>query len=133
QEYLQAVAPVYGIEGMVPSAGGEALTGGDTPPGDSQLELSEEKEVMGTTPVSYQQTYRGLPVWEAGVNVTIQPQPMRVTASQSSVHQDVSVTPPDNLDEAAYGPGKITPAVLKRLLGLKQGEGPSLNGTRALV
>jgi hypothetical protein len=41
---------------------------------------------MGTTTISYQQTYKDLPVWEAGISVTIQPEPMRVTASQSSVH-----------------------------------------------
>lgn len=126
EQYLREVAPVYGIgENMLPgSAGGEnfdSLTESDT--GESsetgnKLELAEEREIMGTKTVSYQQTYNNLPVWEAGVSVTIQPQPMRVTASQSSVHQDITLPPEQNLVDSPYSPERITQTILKQLLGI---------------
>src|ERR671914_2951000 len=60
---------------------GTALTGQDR----SRLNLAAEKSLLGTTTVSYVQTYRGLPVWEAGVSATVLDNPPRVTSSQSSV------------------------------------------------
>ncbi|WP_406212585.1 hypothetical protein [Streptomyces canus] len=81
ESYLREVAPVYGIdEAMLPGNGsGESLTDRRAAPapstGHSTLELTEEKEVMGTTVVSYQQKYDDLPVWAAGVSVSIQPEP----------------------------------------------------------
>src|SRR5215213_5223990 len=90
QQYLQEVAPVYQFDpNMLPESGGAEARLAE--PAAGKLELTEENELMGTTTISYQQTYRGLPVWEAGISVTIQPQPMRVTASQSSVHSDLSL------------------------------------------
>ncbi|MEU9117364.1 hypothetical protein AB0D04_37895 [Streptomyces sp. NPDC048483] len=142
ESYLQEVAPLYGIdEAMLPGGGGDALTAGEEPgeesgngPARSRLELTEEKEVMGTTVVSYQQLYDGLPVWEAGVSVTIQPHPMRVTASQSSVDAAVSL-PEDSLTEGQYGAEAITPGMLASLLGVKGTlPNPTINGTpRQLV
>jgi hypothetical protein len=60
---------------------GTVLTGQD----GSRLNLAAGKSVLGTTTVSCVQTYRGLPVWEAGISATALDNPPRVTSSQSSV------------------------------------------------
>src|SRR5215210_794745 len=137
-QYLREVAPIYGIgENMLPDQDGtDALTTGAAEaaePAGSHLNLTEEKEMLGTTTISYQQTYEGIPVWEAGVSVTIQPEPMRVTASQSSIHPDVSLTPEEALTDRAYRPEGLTPSVLKTLLGLTAGDTPTINGTNRLI
>ena len=95
----------------------------------TKLHLGGEKSLMGTTSVSYQQTYNGLPIWEAGVNVTVQEEPMRVTSSYSSVHQAVTVANED----ALAGPTDLTPESVKQLLGLGKKADLAVNGTRSLV
>ena len=126
-QYLRAVAPAYRLsDEMLSGVGGaDSLTADETTigPAGSKLEPTEAKEIMGTTTVGYQQTYQGLPVWEAGVSVTIQPNPMRVTASQSSVHHDVTVPQADTFDESV-GPNyqTISLEVLRQLLGNPDGE-----------
>ncbi|OKI25090.1 hypothetical protein [Streptomyces sp. CB03911] len=126
--YLHEVAPIYGIDAaMLPGNGrADSLTGPESDTGRSRLELADEKEILGTTVVSYQQKYGSLPVWEAGVSVTIQPGPMRVTASQSSVQGEV-LLPEESLTAGQYGPEAITPAVLVSLLGVQSA--PTLNAT----
>src|SRR4051794_23767418 len=76
EQYLREVGTrEYGIdESMLPGAT-TGLTEEDSDRPDSALVLTEEKEILSTTSVSYQQTYRGLPVWEAGVNVTVLSEP----------------------------------------------------------
>jgi hypothetical protein len=132
EQYLRQVAPVYGIDqNMLSSNGGLTMLAEESAAAspDGKLELAEEKEIMGTTTVSYQQTYAGLPIWKAGVSVTIQPEPMRVTASQSSVHHDVDLPAAStSLDS----PESISPAKLKQALGITAGT-PKVTGTRRLI
>ncbi|MFE6283623.1 hypothetical protein [Streptomyces sp. NPDC057877] len=129
ESYLREVAPVYGFdEAMLPRNGGAAasLTDRSRAFGHSTLELAEEKEVMGTTVVSYQQKYDDLPVWEAGISVSIQPEPMRVTASQSSVRPDISL-PEEPTEGERYGPDALTPRTLRSLLGVPDDAALTLN------
>jgi hypothetical protein len=122
-QYLRAVAPVYGLSDEMLPGEHEAdslMEPSSTGPAGSKLEPTEPKEIMGTATVGYQQTYQGLPVWEAGVSVTIQPNPMRVTASQSSVHHDVTLPQADSLVETSYQ--NITPELLRQVLGDPDGE-----------
>lgn len=130
EQYLRTVAPIYGLDdAILPGlAGGPNAFSADgaviPPAADGKLELAGEKNVMGTTVVSYQQTYQGLPVWEAGVSVTIQEAPLRVTASQSSVHSAVGV------DAETLGDNPTTtPASLRAALGIGKGAQPTINGT----
>jgi zinc metalloprotease ZmpB len=133
-QYLREVADVYGLhDDMLPGGGDANLLLADEPSSTgSKLEPTEPKEILGTTTVAYQQTYGGLPVWEAGLSVTIQPNPMRVTASQSSVHHDVTVPPADALDESAGPNPTISPERLKQLLGSPDGE-LVINGQSQLI
>ncbi len=134
EQYLREVAPIYGIsDNMLPGHGATDFAGTEAPDTSAgSLDLIEEKEVMGTTTIAYQQTYNGLPVWEAGVSVTILPQPMRVTASQSSVHRDITLPGQEGLIGGTYVPEAIKETVLKRLLGVKQAE-LKINGMRQLI
>lgn len=140
EQYIRKVAaPVYGFsESLLPDPlAAEFITDTERANGNGnggKLELREEKEIMGTTTVAYQQTYKGLPVWEAGVSVTVQPEPLRVTASQSSVHKDISLPAEENLEArgAAFEPENITPEELKKLLGVKKDK-PTINGTSKLI
>ena len=96
EQYLRVVAPIYGFDETMlscpaPADSLAAAEAQNAEAGGSKLELVEENELMGTTTVEYQQTYNHLPIWEAGVSVTIQAEPMRVTASQSSNHKDVAL------------------------------------------
>src|SRR5215211_5964631 len=55
-EYLKQVAPAYGIDqNMLSDAGNMNALSAETPSLDGKLEMVDEKEVMGTTTVSYQQ------------------------------------------------------------------------------
>lgn len=77
QSYLNEpeVRSAYGLDdallsdlsGAVPSLAADRLgTEG------SRLRMGEEKSLMGTSSVAYQQTFNGLPIWEAGLTVTVQ-------------------------------------------------------------
>lgn len=139
EAYLKQVASIYGIsETMLPGPDAAAAPSGNgsrskAVPRGSKLELAEEKELMGTTTISYQQTYDGLPVWEAGVSVTIQSEPMRVTASQSSTHEDISLPRAGELTATRAAETKsITPETLKQRLGINKSK-LTVNGTRQLI
>lgn len=101
----------------------------DSPSHDGKLEVVDEKDIMDTTTVSYQQTYQGLPVWKAGVSVTIQSDPMRVTASQSSVHKDINIA---STSAGLAASSTITAVQLKKLLNVTGGN-PKITSTRKLI
>lgn len=100
---------------------------------DSRLRIGEEKPLLGTTSVSYQQTYANLPIWESGINITVQENPLRVTSSHSSVHQDVRPVNKDTIVGAANRPEDITPVLLENLLDLPRSTQLTINGTRFLI
>jgi zinc metalloprotease ZmpB len=138
REYLRQVAPIYGLrESELPDDGDAALSGAAAAPAaapvGSKLRLTEQKEVLDTTTITYQQTYDGIPVWEAGTSVTIQPAPMRVTASQSSVHRDIVLPAEDALARGDHSPDSMTPDVVKRLLGVPADAPLVINGKPRLV
>jgi zinc metalloprotease ZmpB len=138
REYLRQVAPIYGLrESELPDDGDAALSGAAAAPAaapvGSKLRLTAQKEVLDTTTITYQQTYDGIPVWEAGTSVTIQPAPMRVTASQSSVHRDIVLPAEDALARGDHSPDSMTPDVVKRLLGVPADAPLVINGKPRLV
>lgn len=131
-QYLRQVASAYGIDQNMLSDAGATDAFSDapaTPSPDGKLELVDEKDIMGTTTVSYQQTYAGLPIWRAGVSVTVQPEPMRVTASQSSVHKDINLA---SSSASLTSESSINAVQLKKLLNVT-GANPKITGTRKLI
>lgn len=98
----------------------------------SELRFREEKEVANSGTVSYDQTYLGLPVWNAGVTVRINAQNMEVVGAHNEVHYgiDAAAPPPD----ARYLPHRLGEEALAALLGMAdQAEHPRVLATRLLV
>lgn len=84
----------------------------------ARLRLVKEKKMLETTVVSYVQTHFGLPIWEAGVSVTLHSNPLRITSSTSSIHHDIKVEKPDL--KSRFMPDSLTVADTTRLLKLTQ-------------
>ena len=61
---------------------------------ESRLRYVGKKTVKNTEVISYGQTYLGLPVWRAGVNVRMYADPLQVTSSQSTVHHNIDLDLP---------------------------------------
>ena len=121
EDYLREVAPIYGISGDTLARVGDSFT--DAKPSateGAQIRFAKEDPMMGTTTLSYEQTYQGIPIWEAGVKVTVQESPMRVTSSQSSVHLDAQADDNVSFDDSGqekYAAEHIDESVLPSLLG----------------
>lgn len=133
EDYLREVAPLYGFSEMLPSGDAGLRTVEPAAETGAQVQFAEEKPVTGTTTLSYVQTYQGIPVWEAGVNVTVQESPTRVTSSQSSVHLDVTNEERAALSagkEERYGPDQLDEQSLPPLLGIPDQEIQRINARR---
>src|SRR5688572_11189254 len=59
-----------------------------------RLRVDQEKTVLDTVVVSYQQTVLGLPIWQAALQVRMYGDPLRVGSSDSTLHEDVRVELP---------------------------------------
>src|SRR5262245_50411759 len=130
-EYVREVAPIYGID-TLQLQGLDQPTGMDLTSEGTLLKFAAVKNFMGTIVVSYAQTHFGLPIWEAGISVTMMDRPLRVTSSYSTIHLVVDAQAPDS--EARYLPAKIDPASLARILGLRERAAhPTINATRLLI
>lgn len=133
QDYLSATAPIYGIpqsylEGLQSSvAARPALT--DEP---AKLQLAgNPRPRHRSVIVSFQLTVLGLPVWEAGVSITLD-EDRRVVNSTSTVKAVVPAVekPGDGTDLL----GDISEEVLVKALGLPStGQEISINTQRLLV
>lgn len=87
--YLAAVASDYGLDA-------DWLSAIDEPPGRTRREASrlrfrETKRIRGLRTKAYAQTYLGLTVWEAGVAVRMQADPLQVVSSQSTAHTSIDL------------------------------------------
>jgi zinc metalloprotease ZmpB len=131
-QYVAEVAPLYGIEeeqvaDLTRSAAAEPVVEGP------RLRRSEEKTVMDTTVVSYEQTAVGLPVWQAALEVRVHGDPPRVTSSDSTLHLDLEIEPPPT--DALQAFTGDNPVELAQVLGLdpEAGQQIVINSTRLLV
>lgn len=61
----------------------------------TRLRFAEERDVMETTVVAYQQTHMGLPVWEAELSVRMHDDALRATSSENTLHYDIEVAVPE--------------------------------------
>ena len=133
QEYLEQHAELLGVE---PATLANLTSARETQPVDdagSEFRIHTEKQVFDTTTVAYDQTYFGLPVWEASVAVHLKQDPYRVVAASSTRHPDLTAKPPS---EAALKKFKdIDETTLADLLGLSARAGKSLKitGTRLVI
>jgi hypothetical protein len=65
----------------------------DHEPTDADVEyrLSREKHQFDMTTVVFHQTVRGLPIWDAGISVTMKHNPLRVVGARSTLHPEVAI------------------------------------------
>ncbi len=129
--YLHDVAELYGLDPRwlrtLPETVGNALKREG-----SQVRFRESKKLVNTTVVTFQQTYLGLPVWGAHLDVRMHDAPMRVTSSTSFAHHDVEVAAPSK--GARFLPGKPdTQALLRRVLAAAKGRLVKVTDERLIV
>jgi len=62
--------------------------------GEVEYRFLSEKRHSDLTTVAFQQTFFGLPVWEAGLSITMKDNPLRVIGAQSTLHPDLEVKRP---------------------------------------
>lgn len=129
--YVREVLPVYDLAGGF-AADLNSVVGTEISDEEPRLRFSREKVLKNQATVSYAQTCLGLPVWEAGLTVRMQGDPLVITSSQSSVHHEIEISPPG--PDAAYHPEAITADVLIGLLGLDPEDADvSINETQLIV
>ncbi len=105
--YVQEVARIYELPP-------DALTTLNSPfhPSNSftsepaRLRFFSENALLGTSTVAFVQTLGGLPIWEAGLSVTVQTGPERVTSSFTTFHRDAEVETPQR-DFRPYGVAEL--------------------------
>lgn len=98
------------------------------------LHFESEKQMMDSTTVSYAQTMFGLPIYQAGMSVTMHTPDNAVTAATSTLHYDIKANPPtDSLTTRATesaATGAYDDIVRKAIPAAK---GLRINRTRLLV
>lgn len=138
--YMKAVADVYELQT-------KELDNLSLPPESkvnlkfgNELRFINERKVLGTTTLEYGQTYFGLPIWQAGVAVTVHDQPKRVSSSMSSLHYEVKVEKPKDQTPVAIEMKKSkSPNSFNSIFGLKGDDlknevrPPKINSTRQLI
>lgn len=97
----------------------------------TQLKFVREKQLGGATVVSYVQTYRGIPVWQGGVAVTVLDRPLRVTSATNSTFDAIEAAPP--AADLIKAMGQVQPGRLAEALGVAanaQAVQPTINVVR---
>jgi zinc metalloprotease ZmpB len=130
EQYLREVAPLYDLAPTTTANFAADVTAAPSA-APSELRFKEEKSVGDVAAIAYDQTYRGLPIWDAGMTVRIHTAPMQVTGSSSAVHYGVQATPPD--PGAPFMPHSLDAAKLRQILGVGGDAGPRLNATRLVI
>lgn len=92
-----------------------------------------QKPLSDLTTVAFHQTYFGLPVWEAGLSVTVKHGPLRVVAARSTLHS--APTPRRPADAHLAQAAKLDAETLAACLGLpRRAGGPlKINGHRLMI
>jgi zinc metalloprotease ZmpB len=126
--YVQDVADCYALPR-------DALTTLESPfrPTNSftgepaRLHFAGENAVLATRTIAFVQTVGDLPIWEAGLSVTIQAEPDRVTSSVSTFHHDADFERPER-DFQTY-----SVAELERILQLDPRRQIEVTSQRRLI
>src|SRR5205807_1985858 len=92
-QYLQDVAHIYEFPASALATANNPFRETENFTGEPvRLYLNTDTSFLDTTTVSYVETVGGLPIWEAGFSLTIQPH--GVTSSYSTFHYKVKVDDP---------------------------------------
>lgn len=116
-QYLHGVTKIFGISSNM-------LTDLNKPVGKvlskdpTQIRFKEQKSVMESTVISYQQSHFGIPILNAGIVVQVHGPDLRVTSSQNTIQYNVKVKNPD--PKAKYMPPSCDATVVAHCLGYKK-------------
>ena len=93
REYLHRYGELLGLR---PEQLGHLFLPAEQEPGAGGVEyrLLSEKHQFDLTTVAFYHTCFGLPVWEAGLSITMKANPLRVVGAQSTLHPDLEVKRP---------------------------------------
>lgn len=118
REYLDLHGALLGI--ATPELANFSLAAEATPiKAGVEYRFHQDKPQFDTTTVVFEQTYFGLPVWQAALTVHMQGrQPYVVTSAQSSRHASVDADMPS--DKALQRAAKLDDKTLVRSLGVDQ-------------
>jgi zinc metalloprotease ZmpB len=123
-EWLTGAALAGAVEGVDDVVGTQAA-------GDIELRFSEEKPQFDSTTVGFQQTWRGIPVWRAGVAVTMRTEPARVANVHVTAFPEIDVDLPSQtkLRRAPTGErGLMSEGLGTRLAQVSRGAGLTSDG-----
>lgn len=115
EAYLHEVVTIYGIDPALLNALTQSPSEVIENAG-AELRFARQDAITGTATVSFQQTYFGLPIWQAGFTVSMLTAPLRATSSLNTLHTDIKIEKPK--DDAKCMPRRITPPELAKLLNV---------------
>jgi zinc metalloprotease ZmpB len=127
--YLGEVASIYSVDSSLLPTLDHPIGDGITQDG-LQLRFGDQSSLLETTLVSYSQTRWSLPIWEAGLGITILAGPQRITSSRSTIHVNPSFHEPSR--KPKFLPKEINERVLRTQLGIGDRK-IKINGTRLRV
>ena len=130
EAYLHDVGTVYGIDPALLNALTQNLSEVIENTGP-ELRFGHQDAITGTATVSFQQTYFGLPIWQAGFTISMLAEPLRATSSLSTIHTDVKIEKPK--DDAKCVRGRITPSELAKHLNVDSKEEIVVNAEKLWV
>lgn len=95
--YLNSMAGVYGVpKERLASLGEQVQYLGPAAPQGIEYRLAEEKVLFDSTTLGFNQTYGNIPVWKAGMTVTVKQGPNRVVHSVNTSHDGIEVKMPSD-------------------------------------
>jgi zinc metalloprotease ZmpB len=103
--------------------------------GDVEYRYLSEKHQFDMSTVAFYQTCFGLPVWEAGLSVTMKHNPLRVVGARSTLHPKLAMKRPHGMDIARLK--ALDVKTLAKYLGLdgkaRRGAPLSVNSQRFMI
>lgn len=103
-EYLRTIGPTLGVSSEELAGAHQQLSYLDPREQGLEYRLSDEKQLFDSTTVAFEQTYHNVPVWRAGITVTVQQNPNRVLSATNSSQAGVAAElPPDDVLERYRG------------------------------
>lgn len=127
-EYLREAMPYFGLNVAMLSVAEEGLSAVPASSND-QVVFDSEKSVMGNSRVAYSQMIQGIPVWESGIVVQVEEEPMQVVGSQSTVKPELQLS--EAKADAKFAEGRVDADAIQKLLGIgKQSQVTSMPARR---
>src|SRR4030095_14221102 len=94
--YLRDMAGNFDIDAGEVENAGQSLSFLDPQPRGSEFRLRDDKRQFDTATFAFNQTYLNLPVWEAGVTITLKQAPWRALASTNTSRRGIDARMPSD-------------------------------------